>query len=108
MHRLGSFLAIIAVFAATVAILLFTTSGGSIGAGGRPRSAKERSAMISDGNCAVRPNGAVVGRVVGELGPSRGSPRLRYQIVEIERHRAVQVYANEVRLVPCTTLRYSR
>jgi hypothetical protein len=105
MHRLGSFFAILAVFAVTAAILLFTTSGGGIGAGARPRSAKERSAMISDGNCAVRHNGAVVGRVVGELGPSRGSPRLRYQIVEIERHRAVQVYANEVRLVPCTSLR---
>lgn len=69
-----------------------------------PRSTVEQRAFLADGECAVRPNGAVVGKRVAGTEASPGRPRSGYELEAIDARRRFHVGEDEVRIVPCVTL----
>lgn len=71
---------------------------------GNQRSDTEQSELLREGTCAVRPDGTIVGKVIGHLGATRGLPRRRLQLAEIARHRTIMADARDVTLVPCREL----
>lgn len=87
---------------ASGAILMFSTSGLP-GIGGGERSAEERAELLASGECVVR-NGQTLGRIEGILGPSTGNPRRRYQVALLNERKVIQVNADEVEVVICSTL----
>ena len=84
------------------AVLIYST-GGFLRVGGGERSLEERAALLESGECALR-NGEPVGRIIGVLTPSRGMPKRRYQIEALDEKKVLQVLAEEVEIVACTTL----
>lgn len=104
MNRLGLLIAGAITFALVAFFLMLGTSGGGVGIGSEVRTTGEQRERYAAGRCAVRRDGTPVGRVIGQHGPSRGNPQLRYVVEERERKRVIQVYASEVRLVPCASV----
>lgn len=100
MRRIQIILGGIIAFAFVAFFLVSSTSGGAVRPGAGERTPAERREALSEGRCAVRHNGVLVGKVVGTLTPSRGNPRLRY-FVEAADKRSVY---HEVRIIPCATL----
>ena len=103
MNRSALFAGVLLTFAISGMGLLLGTSG-VIGFGSGSRTAAEQREVLSDGDCAVRPDGAVVGRVIGQLPPTRGNPRKRYVVETTVQRQVLQVYTAEVRVLPCATL----
>jgi hypothetical protein len=98
-------------FASIVAIaglgywIALSRSGGAMPMGpGGLRSAEERRELLLTERCAVRQDGTLMGRVVGELNPGRAYPKVRYIVESIERRQSVVVWQGEVVLKPCATL----
>lgn len=69
-----------------------------------PRSPAEQRAMLAGGPCAVRPNGDLAGKLVARVGADRGRPRGGYELEAIDRRRVFQVGADEISIVPCSTV----
>jgi hypothetical protein len=88
---------------ATGALLIYLT-GGTIRIGGGERTEEEKARILASGDCAVRPSGVPVGRVVAVVTPTSGVPKQRYQIEVLEERRFMMLYADEVRVVPCSTI----
>lgn len=101
-ERFATVLAVIGILAVVAVILIVRDT--STGLGSRPRSATERSQLLASGDCALRRDHTVVGKVAARLGSTRGQPRGGYLLESIDRHRIFQVELDEVTLVPCRTL----
>jgi hypothetical protein len=101
-ERFATALAVIGVLAFVAMVLI--VRGSSVGLGSRPRSAAEQSSLLASGDCALRPNRTVWGKVAGQLGPTRSMPRGGYLLEGIDRHRVFQVGLDEVTVVPCRSL----
>ena|SRR5687768_15193684 len=84
--------------------LIYTGNGYRPIGSGTARTNEDRLQLLSSGDCALRANGSLAGRVLTVTGPSRGMPHRRYQLAEPDRRRSVLVNASEVRIVPCATL----
>jgi hypothetical protein len=101
--RIGTGFAVVAAFALAAVLLYFR--GSSAGIGSSPRPADEQRRMLASGDCAVARDQSVRGKVAGQLGPSRSLPRGGYLLESIDRRRVLQVEFDDVRLVPCASLR---
>jgi hypothetical protein len=101
-ERFATGLAVIGVLA-FVAVVLFVRSSPS-GIGSRPRSAAEQSQLLANGDCALRRDRTVLGKVAARLGSTRSLPSGGYLLESIDRHRIFQVQLDEVTLVPCRSL----
>jgi hypothetical protein len=101
-ERFATGLAVIGILA-IVAVFLFVRSSSS-GIGSRPRSAAEQSQLLASGDCALRPDRTMLGKVAARLGPTRSLPRGGYLLESIDRHRIFQVQLDEATLVPCRSL----
>jgi len=101
-ERFATGLAVIGILA-IVAVFLFVRSSSSR-IGSRPRSAAEQSQLLASGDCALRQDRAVLGKVAARLGPTRSLPSGGYLLESIDRHRIFQVQLDEVTLVPCRSL----
>ena len=99
--KIGAAIFVILVFAFGGSVLLFTSGVLRIGPRG-DRPVAEQDSMLSSGSCAVNASGTVVGRVIGSLTPGRGMPRRRFQIEAIKTREVLQVFADEVQVVPCS------
>lgn len=69
-----------------------------------PRSPAEQRAMLADGRCAVRPNGDLAGKLVAPPAAGRSHPNGGYALEAIDSRRVFQAGADEVSIVPCSTL----
>lgn len=88
-------------FIVAAGILVFVTGGLRVGGG--ERTEDEQAELLSSGECAVRA-GQPVGRIIGTLTPSRGLTKTRYQVQAIHEKKVLQVFAEEVQVVSCTSL----
>ena len=101
-ERMGTAFAVVGVLAFFAVILILRDSSSGIGS--RPRSATEQRQLLANGDCALRPNHMVAGKVAARIGPARSLPSGGYLLESIDRHRIFQVRLDEVTLVPCTSL----
>ena len=101
-ERFATGLAAIGVLAFVAVILILRSS--PFGIGSKPRSPTEQRTLLASGDCALRPNRMVAGKVAARLGPTRGLPSGGYLLESIDQHRIFQVQLDEVTLVPCRSL----
>jgi hypothetical protein len=99
-ERAGAVLGVTAVLLMVAGALVMRRRGAETDA--IPRSPAEQRAMLASGECAVRPNGAVVGKRVARTDAASDGPRV--ELEAIDHRRVIQVDANEVEIVPCITL----
>lgn len=85
------------------AFILIYSTGGIAWLGGGERTAAERAALLTSGECVLR-NGEPLGRIIGVLTPSRGYPKHRYQLEVLDQKKVMQVLVDEVEVVSCSTL----
>jgi len=101
-ERVATGAGIVAVCAMVVWLTYFRFS--PVGIGSSQRSPEEQRRLLASGDCAIAPNQAVLGKVVGQLGPSQSRPRGGYMLESIDRRRVLQVEFDDIRLVPCRSL----
>ena len=104
LQSVGIVVAIVAAIAGTGTILVLRGSE-HVFAAGPSRTPAERAAQLASGQCARRPDGTLLGRIVGERGPTRGLPQGEYVIETIDRRGEMEVPLDGVRLVPCASVR---
>lgn len=103
-ERIATTFAVIGIVAFAGMILILRDTRAGFGSSA-PRTAAEQAILLASGDCALAPNDSLLGKVTGALGPGRSNPHGGYALESIDRHRVFQVGADEVRLVPCRTLR---
>ena len=101
-ERVATGFAIVGILAFAAVVLIIR--GSPAEPGSTPRSAAERSRLLANGDCALAPDRAVLGKVARRLGPSRSLPRGGYVLESIDRHRTFQVELGAVSLVPCRSV----
>lgn len=105
MNRLGLIIGVVLAFAIVALGVLRSTAGDVVRIGAGSRSATEQQQMLASGQCAIRGDGVVLGKVIQVFSPTRAFPMTRYEIQALDENRVIRVEEGDVRLVPCRTLR---
>ena len=104
---MATVIVVLVIFALVGGILLFASGVLRFGSG-TVRTVEEQQELFANGDCALRANGTLAGRVMGVLTPSRGMGKRRYQIAIPAQRDVVMVFAEEVTIVRCTPSLLSR
>jgi hypothetical protein len=104
-NRLGFFVILALAFAIVAFGLLRSTAGDALRIGRGTPSQADRQQMLVSGQCAIRGDGVVLGKVTQVFTPTRAFPMTRYEIQGLSEKRVMRVEEGDVRLVPCRSLR---
>lgn len=102
-ERAGAALGVLAILVMVGSVMVMRRRG-RVETDAIPRSAVEQRALLATGECAVRPNGVVVGKRVESADAVPGGSRGGYELEAIDDRRRFRVGEDEVRIVPCVTL----
>jgi hypothetical protein len=102
-ERIATFVAVSGIV--LLVALVFKVRSSGLELGDEPRTAEEQRALLASGECALGPSNALMGKVIGPVGPGRSLPHGGYLLQGVDRPRVLQVDANDVTVVPCTSVR---
>lgn len=102
-ERAGAALGVLAIVL-MVGVGIVVRRRGGVESDAIPRPAVEQRAMLANGECALRPNREVAGKLVRRLDAGRDRPNGALELEAIDRRQAFEVDAAEVAIVPCVTL----